>query len=295
MEVFNEIVRTATGHRVHVEHHVSGHDRETVVLVNGALSTTTSFRGTVKYLRPHFDVVLYDLPCYGASRAHNEGCGELCNDEEVAILRTLIDRYEVNHVASISWGGLAALQVLATRPPSVKTAAIGSFSPLLNDRMLDYVSSAEAHIEAGDPDAAASLLNDTVGRFLPRLLKAHNHRYVRELLHTQHRQVLFHIRQMRTLPVGDYLRMMRRIEVPVLFLNGELDEYTTASDIRTLAHWIDEASFQTIPGAGHFLDLESKQSWERVRDAVVSFMRGAPVILEEDDAPHPLPAREAFC
>ena len=162
-------------------------------------------------------------------------------------------------MASISWGGLAALQAVATRPPSVKSAAIGSFSPRLNSKMLAYVSGAEAHIVNGDPDAAASLLNDTVGKFLPRLLKVHNHRYVRELLATQPGQVLFHIRQMRTLAVADYLEMMRRIEVPVLFLNGELDEYTTASDIRSLRAYVDKASFLTVPDTGHFLDLENRQ------------------------------------
>ena len=45
--------------------------RKTVLLVNGALSTTRSFARTSKCLAEHFNVLLFDLPFSGYSREHN--------------------------------------------------------------------------------------------------------------------------------------------------------------------------------------------------------------------------------
>jgi rhamnosyltransferase subunit A len=46
----------------------------------------------------------------------------------------------------------------------------------------------------------------------------------------------------------------------VLFINGELDEYTTTEDVRSIARHIRYSQFAVIPDAGHFLDLESTQA-----------------------------------
>jgi len=285
MAKITELVSTSIGHKIHVERHLEGQGRQVVILVNGALSTTESFRQTVKYLAPNFDVVLYDLPFYGKSAEHNPEGGLLSSADEVRILRDLIDRYQVNHIASISWGGVAALLALCERPASVRTATIGSFSPLINPAMRAYITAAQEHLEAGNFGNAATLLNDTVGRYLPRLLRMYNHRYISNLTPAQYRQTIFHIRQMRSLPVHEYLDGMRRIEVPVLFINGELDDYTTTEDIRSMAAHVAGAHFQTIPEAGHFLDLESKRSWERVRHVVTAFMRQADAQAESPTVP----------
>ena len=303
MAMITEIVPTATGHNLHVERHVDGTHRQTVILVNGALSTTESFRQTVKYLSPIFDVVLYDLPFYGKSGPHNPECGLLSSDDEVRILRGLIDRYQVDHVASISWGGVAALLAMCERPASVKTATIGSFSPLINPAMRAYITAAQDHLEAGDYGEAASLLNDTVGRYLPRLLRTYNHRYISNLAPSQYAQIIFHIRKMRSLPIQQYLKGMRNIDVPVLFMNGERDDYTTAEDIRSMGAYVEDARFETIAEAGHFLDLESKRSWERVRHVVTNFMLNPRSRADRSfaqagvaDAPsHVLPAGIASC
>ncbi len=273
MESIMEIVSTELGHNIHVERHVEGRSREVVVLVNGALSTMDSFRQTVKYLAPNFDVVLYDLPFYGKSAAHNPEGELLSSVDEVRILRSLIDRYQVNHIVSISWGGVATLLALCDRPASVRSATIGSFSPLINPAMMTYITAAQEHLEAGNYGDAATLLNGTVGRYLPRLLRMYNHRYISNLTSSQFRQTIFHIRQMRSLPVHEYLEGMRRIDVPVLFINGELDEYTTTEDIRSMSAHVAGARFETIPEAGHFLELESKRSWERVRHVVTAFIQ----------------------
>ena len=273
MSFITDLVTTATGHRIHVERHATSHSRETVILVNGALATTESFRQTVKSLSPNFDAICYDLPYYGKSATHNPEGGLVSCEDEVAILLELIERYQARHLMSISWGGVAALRALAQRPASIRTGIIGSFSPQLNPAMRDYITTAQSHLLAGQHEQAASLLNETVGRFLPRLLRVYNQRYLANMTPAQYEQTIFHIEQMRTLPVGEYLAEMRQVDVPVLFVNGERDDYTTFADIQAMGAYIRDAHFKVVPEAGHFLDLESRRTSVHVGQLVTAFMR----------------------
>lgn len=58
-------------YNVHVEQLGNDPHRKTVLMVNGALSTTRSFARTSKCLAEHFNVLLFDLPFSGLSREHN--------------------------------------------------------------------------------------------------------------------------------------------------------------------------------------------------------------------------------
>ena len=54
-------------YRIHTEFYGNPAAQQTIILVNGSLSTTASFAQTVKYLQPHYNVVLYDQPYAGQS------------------------------------------------------------------------------------------------------------------------------------------------------------------------------------------------------------------------------------
>ena len=288
MELESLVVDVPGGRKVYVEHHRFDPSFETVILVNGALATTTSFNQTVKYLKEHFNVVLFDLPYAGQSKAHNvlvEG-EHLSKDDEVDILRHLMDRFRPSFLISISWGGVAALLALARGGHTVKRAVIGSFSPLLNQPMLDYINRAEVLLEQRDRHSAANLLNGTVGKYLPRLLKLYNYRYLSSIPVEDCSQIAFHIRQILALDSANYVEKLSSIEVPLLFVNGELDEYTSAQDVRALARHIPHSEFVTVPKAGHFLDLESKHAWAEVRRITNGFLRG--VRAERDSVSLPL-------
>ena len=45
-------------------------------------------------------------------------------------------------------------------------------------------------------------------------------------------------------------------DVPVLFLNGEWDEYTAAEDARLFGNHVAQSTFTTLQATGHFLDME---------------------------------------
>jgi len=72
-----------------------------------------------------------------------------------------------------------------------------------------------------------------------------------------------------------YLKAARQISVPVLFLNGEWDEYTSAEDAQLFGQYVANSSFSTIQATGHFLDMEHKAACRDSRDAVVGFLKPA--------------------
>lgn len=110
------LVSVCKGLRVHVERVGQDPGRSTVMLVNGAMATTASFARTCKCLAEHFNVVLFDLPFAGQSRQHNPQRGLITKDDEVEILLALIERFEVNHLVSASWGGISTLLALSRNP-----------------------------------------------------------------------------------------------------------------------------------------------------------------------------------
>ncbi|KVE40002.1 alpha/beta fold hydrolase, partial [Burkholderia sp. BDU5] len=238
MPIEKQVVALPNGLKVHVERHVFDPAFETVILVNGALATTASFSHTVRYLGEHLNSLCFDLPYAGQSRQHNPGEYVVTKDDEVEILLYLIDSFEPAYLASMSWGGVASLLALARGCASVRRAVIGSFSPFLNAAMTDYVTRARDHVAAGENLKAAQLLSDTVGQYLPRVMKIYNYRYLSKLPKEEWRQVAFHADQILSMQPEQYLPEFRNIGCDVKFVNGELDEYTTASDVRRLGAYV---------------------------------------------------------
>jgi rhamnosyltransferase subunit A len=95
------------------------------------------------------------------------------------------------------------------------------------------------------------------------------------------RQIMFHIDQIFQLDQSQYVDRFKAIEVPVLFLNGALDEYTTAEDVRALAQYIRHSQFAVVPEAGHFLDLESTQTRRTTGEIMRSFLLGEEIPLSK--------------
>jgi pimeloyl-ACP methyl ester carboxylesterase len=244
-------------------------------MVNGALATTTSFSQSIRNLKDHVNIVLFDLPFAGRSREHNTNTsGVLSKDDEVEILLYLIDHFEVNFMISASWGGVSALLSLARRPPTIEKAVILSFSPVINQAMHSYMVNARRFLCDQDIPGGAQLLNSTVGKYLPRLLKAHNYHYLLAMVQGNEQQIMFHIDQIFALDQSNYVDHFAAIDIPVLFVNGALDEYTTSEDVRSLAKYIKYSQFAVIPDAGHFLDLESSKARRAAGEMERTFLFG---------------------
>ncbi|QYD69260.1 alpha/beta hydrolase [Paraburkholderia edwinii] len=297
MSVEKQIVPLPSGLKIYVEHHLFDSSFETVLLVNGALATTASFGQTIRYLGERLNALCFDLPYAGQSRQHNVQCTVLTRDDEINILMHLADRFHPAYLLSVSWGGVASLFALARGCKSVRRAAITSFSPFLNEAMIDYITRARDHIAAGENVLASQLLNDTVGRHLPRIMKLCNYRYLTRLPRDELDQVAFHVNQILEMEPERYLAEFARIACDVKFINGDLDEYTTVDDVRRLAAYVHRSEFATIRGAGHFLDLEGRPQQEQMRTVLHDFFRNAceTVQIQEaststSDALEPIPS-----
>jgi len=95
---------------------------------------------------------------------------------------------------------------------------------------------------------------------------------------------MFHIDQIFVLDQSKYIDLFAAIDVPVLFVNGALDQYTTPEDVRSLAKYIKYSQFAVIPGAGHFLDLESSEARRAAGEIERSFLFGADPMVESMSA-----------
>ena len=258
--------------RVYTEFYRAEAAEATIVLVNGSLSTTASFAQTVRNLHPLMDVVLYDPPYAGKSKPHNLHATSLTKELEGRILLELIEHFGAGHLLSFSWGSAAALVALAHRPRRIKKAVISSFSPVINPALQDYLTQGQQHCKDLNRFGVGSLVNGTLGKYLPPLFKRFNHRHVSSLAAHEYAQMhhaIEHILDARNHP---QIKAARRINVPVMFINGEWDEYTTAPEARLFANHIRDCHFSTIEKAGHFLDMENTSACQDTRRVLLNFL-----------------------
>ena len=263
----------AYGHNVHTEYYANPAARKTIIMVNGSLATTASFAQSLKYLTPQFNVVLYDQPYAGQSKPHNHHSHPISKEDEAEILLELIEHFDADYLSSFSWGGVAALLALAQRPKRIEKAVVGSFSPLLNEAMLDYLEKGLYYLRTVDRDNMGHLINNTIGKHLPSLFKRYNHRHISNLHDHEYRQMHAHIHKVLHLDTHCHMACLNTIDTPLLFINGEHDEYTTAQDARLFANYLDNCQFSTVINAGHFLDMEHKKAWQQTQDAMLGFLQ----------------------
>ena len=269
------IVEIHRKYKIHTEHYRNPAANKTIILVNGSLATTAFFAPTLRYLQPRFNVVLYDQPYAGQSKAHNRHDRPIRKEDEAEILLELIEHFRANHVLSFSWGGAATLLALAQRPRRIEKAVINSFAARLNQPMRDYLERGLDLLLARDRFNVGRLINGTIGKHLPSLLKRFNQRHISSLAEHEYLQMHFHVREVLTRDTRCYLACAEAIEIPLLFVNGERDEYTTAADARLFAAHARQCQFRTIGNAGHFLDMEHKTAWRDTRQALLGFLQPA--------------------
>ena len=260
-------------YRVYTEFYRADAAEKTIILVNGSMATTASFAQTVKSLYPQFNVVLYDQPYAGRSKIHNRHEQMLTKEVEGQILLELIDHFAAEHVLSFSWGGAATLVALAHRPRGVEKAVISSFSPIINTPMRDYLERGVDYLGNLDRDRVGHLVNNTIGKHLPSLFKRFNYKHVSSLAEHEYGQMHFHISDVLHSDRQCYLNAAKKINVPVLFLNGEWDEYTAAEDARIFGNHVAHSTFTTLQATGHFLDMEHKAACRDSQNALLGFLK----------------------
>lgn len=266
------IVRVHRDLKVHTILYPNPRTSATIILVNGSLATSASFSQAVRYLQPLFNVVLFDQPYQGLSRPLNPAMPMIDKQDEALILLDLIETFRVDHLLAFSWGSVASLLALAQRPERIRSAVVSSFSPVLNLAMQGYLDQAQHSLAACDRQAIGNLINETIGEYLPSLFKRCNFRHVSSLEEFEYAQMLLHVRQVRELDASQYMSCVGNIDVPLLFVNGEWDRYTSPADARQFAQLATQSEFATIAHTGHFLEMEHKTALQDVQAAVEQFL-----------------------
>ncbi|SDT96544.1 Pimeloyl-ACP methyl ester carboxylesterase [Pseudomonas pohangensis] len=275
MRAHTAILEINRQYKIHTEFYYNPAASQTILLVNGSLSTTAAFAQTLKYLLGQFNVVLYDQPYAGGSKAHNNHSQPLKSEEEAAILLSLIEHFQASLLMSFSWGGLPCLLALAQRPPLIEKAVIASFTPRINAAMRDYLQQGLQLFANNERDKIASLVNDNLGQHLPTLFKRYNHRHISSLDEHEYAQMLFNIQRVLQADNLCYTRPCRNIEIPLLFINGQRDIHTSPADALGFADLVQNSQFRTLADAGHFLDMEHRQAWKQMRHELLSFLSPA--------------------
>ncbi|CAK9887124.1 MAG: Rhamnosyltransferase 1 subunit A (plasmid) [Candidatus Erwinia impunctatus] len=243
------------------------HTNNRTLLINGALATSASFRNWKKFLSGKSDVITFDLPFSGLSKPFNQDdFGIVTLDDEVAIIETIISVYQPNVIASVSWGGAASLKLLKSGHHNLRHVIIASYSFEFNDVMQNYVAEANRLSRERKFHELAMLMNDEVGFYLPKQMKACNYRHLAGLDDIEYRQGRFHLEQISGMRNDDYRSIVSNSPCQFHFINGDLDRHTPQKSIQDVCGEKENTRFYQIPEAGHFLDLEGRDCRQRMSE-----------------------------
>ena len=107
---------------------------------------------------------------------------------------------------------------------------------------------------------------------MPHLFKRFNFRHISTLADHEYAQMHFHIDHLLASDYASRLKAAERIAIPVLFINGEWDEYTAAKDARQFAHPVTNSQFAIVDNTGHFLDMEHTAASRHTKSVVLDFL-----------------------
>ena len=249
---------------------------KSVLFVNGALASSRSFRWALGGLPDH-NLILYDLPHMGSSKQYNTGASVITLEAEVAILRCLIDRYAPSYIASMSWGGVAALLSLAECPVSVEKAIVASFSNRVTEEMRVLLEELDRLIALRRDADCAHLINDTFGKHLPAGFKRANYSHLATLGDGERDYITLHIKRMLQFDQSHFSSEIKNTSAEILFINGGNDVYTPWPDVGVFAQSFARSQTAVIAQAGHFLTAESAANARKVARIANSFFETTPL------------------
>ncbi len=229
---------------------------KTIMMVNGAMSTTASFTWAISAL-DDFNLVLFDSPCIGRSREYNIGADSPTREIESDILLDLCKHYQPDYLCSMSWGGAATLLALVNRPVGVKKAIIGAFSFGVSNDMRSLIHEMTCRLNDGEMQEFSDLVNETLGEFLPDRFKIANKKYLSELTDSEVSYLHEHFQRTLSIDKDEAILAISNIESETLFINGRKDRYTSSDSVDLACDHIKNSDKIEID-CGHFMAMEDK-------------------------------------
>ncbi len=237
----------------------AGHG-DLVVLLHGLSGSRISWEPQLAALSANCRVAAWDLPGYGAS-APLPGTDTRTGATFPAFAQAAADWIGAlgggpAHVVGISMGAMIAQYLAAWHPQCVRSLTLLSTSPAfgLDGTLPDEWKAARlAPLAAGRQPA----------EFADRVLRGIAGPHIGEAALEGQRNAMARIsglalqRSIECVVTHDARLLLAGIAAPTLVLVGELDEETPPTYARALAEGIPNAWLQTVPRAGHLLNVEA--------------------------------------
>ncbi|MBU2750504.1 alpha/beta hydrolase [Acidithiobacillus thiooxidans] len=243
--------------------------RKTIMMVNGAMSTTASFSWAISAL-DDFNLILFDSPCIGRSRQYNIETDCPTRQTESDILLDLCERYQPEYLCSMSWGGASTLLALANRPAAVKKAIVGAFSFGVSNDMESLIHRMAHRLNAGEMHEFSDLVNETLGEFLPDRLKIANKKYLSALTDSEVTYLHEHFQRTLSIDKDEAIRAISNIDTETLFINGRKDRYTSSPSVDEACVHIEKSDKIEID-CGHFMAMEDKHIARQLKGVVEDY------------------------
>jgi 3-oxoadipate enol-lactonase len=228
-------------------------EKDTIVLSNGILMSTASWKVQITELSRHFQVLVYD--CRGMWQSDHP-LGQYTMEQHADDLSELLSALEIEsaHIAGISYGSEISMVFALKYPQKTKSLLIfdgvSQIDPLLKSFGDTWVAAAELR-------NAALLLNVTTPLNFSEEWIIKNQK-IMPILEEKYRQLDFDafIRLMECFFLLNVTEKLPNIQSPTMVVVGEKDILKTRSYSERIAELIPGSEFYVVPGSGHALCLE---------------------------------------
>ena len=244
------------GLQLYYELHGDAEASQAIVFLNGLSQSTAAWAGLVHALGKKYRLVLIDLLFQGQSDAAPEHRSFEGHAADVADLLQSLNLPDTM-VAGISYGGAVAQRFLVNYPELAQAGALLSTFPY-KDAYFDAIGySWEAALKQGGYPLMLDVMLPTVlGRsyFLNPIITIENLKNAKANQSPTPENIL--MLTQATKESGNYLDELKKVEVPVLVVQGEEDPLCTVEMGKAMYQALPNAELEILPNVGHTLNLE---------------------------------------
>lgn len=194
------------------------HNKKDLILLHGALGSSTQFAPLIAELGNEYNVHTFDLPAHG-NLAHQSG--ELSMYSFANYVRNYIIKNNIQKplVFGFSMGGFVALTLQS------QANIFGKIMTLNTKFKWDYDTAIKEQ-KMFDPEK----IQEKVPHYADMLIAMHGEGSWKNLL-TKHRELMLSIA--KSTPLSDYA--LSNIDIPVLLTKGDKDNMVTAEETKVVA------------------------------------------------------------
>ncbi|MDX5435868.1 MAG: alpha/beta hydrolase [Pontibacter sp.] len=245
------------GLQLYYELHGQADATQAIVFLNGLSQSTAAWAGLVHALGKKYRLVLLDLLFQGQSDAAPEHRSFEGHAADVAHLLQALDLPQEIMVVGISYGGAVAQRFLVNYPELAQAGVLLSTFPY-KDAYFDAIGySWEAALKAGGYSLMLDVMLPTVlGRsyFLNPIISIENLKNAKANQSPAPENILKLTQA--TKESGNYLEELKKVQAPVLVVQGEEDPLCTVEMGKAMYQALPNAELELLPHIGHTLNLE---------------------------------------